>query len=707
MNLENTRIVKSGFAWNPLTQHRQVRSMDLGKIRNIGVISHIDAGKTTVTERILFYSGAIHRMGEVHDGLATTDWMPQERERGITITAASISVNWRDHIINIIDTPGHVDFTIEVERSLRVLDGAVAIFSAVDGVEPQSEVVWRQAERHRVPRIVFVNKMDRRGAEFQRVLKDLEEKLGARELVVQLPLGAEDEFRGVIDLIEMRAVTWRAEELGVEYGFSDIPESHLPIANEARGKLLETMAEGDELFLERFLEDEESPEPQEIRSAIRRITLSGLAFPVLCGSGLRNIGIQPLTDAVVDYLPAPPDLPPIEGMEPVSGSSIQRSHDGGAPFSALAFKILTEMGRRITYLRIYSGMLQAGGQVHNPNRGVDERVARIFQMFANKRNRLDEVEAGNIVAVAGLKETFTGDTLCERDKPIRYESLDFPEPVIYLAVELRSSADEKKLLESLEKLQAEDPTFHVRVDEETGQTILSGMGELHLDVVLRRLKEEFLVPVRAGTPRVVYRETISASGEGEGVFDREIGGKAQFARVIVRLEPAPRGAGVSIDSKHPNLPEEFQEPVKLALLSSVESGPLGGYKLVDLAASVVEAAFDEMRSTRTAFEVASAIGFQVASEEASPILLEPIMNVEVITPEEFLGGIINDLNGRKGKIEEVTTRGNSKIVKTLIPLAEMFGYSTDLRSASEGRATYSMKFSHYDAVERTKRQENV
>ena len=679
---------------------------NLRLIRNIGIISHIDAGKTTVTERILFYTGAIHRMGEVHDGLATTDWMAQERERGISITAASISTHWRDHTINIIDTPGHVDFTIEVERSLRVLDGAVAIFSAVEGVEPQSEVVWRQADRYQVPRIAFVNKMDRIGADYENVLKDIRKKLGAKELVLQLPWGAEENFRGVIDLVEGRAVSWNPDDQGVTYTAEEIPEGLQAAAATARELLLEAVAEGDEVFLERYLAGEEGGlEAADVRAAVRRITLAGRAVPVLCGSGLRNIGVQHLLDAVLDFLPSPGDLPPVSGVDPRTESPDERTNRADAPFSALAFKIMTDKGRRLTYLRVYSGKAAAGDQVYNPNRGKEERLARIFQMFSNKRARLDTVGAGSIVAVAGLKDTYTGDTLCAKEEPIRYEALDFPEPVIYVAVELRSSADEKKLNESLQKLRAEDPTFHVREDPETGQTVLSGMGELHLDVLLRRLEEEFRVSVRAGTPRVVYRETLAASAQAEGVFDREIGGKPQYARVVVRLEPRERGGGLSVSPAHPNVPPEFQPAVERSLTLSAESGPAGGYKMVDLSARVVDATFDEARATETAFEVAAAMAFQAASEAGSPILLEPIMSVEVVTPEDFLGGIINDLNARKGRIEGVSTRGNTKIVEAHLPLADMFGYSTDLRSASEGRATYSMKFSHYDAVERSPARE--
>ncbi len=679
---------------------------DLELIRNIGIISHIDAGKTTVTERILFYTGAIHRMGEVHDGLATTDWMPQERERGITITAASISTRWRDYIINIIDTPGHVDFTIEVERSLRVLDGTVAIFSAVDGVEPQSEVVWRQAERHGVPRIAFVNKMDRIGADFENVLKEIREKLGAKELVLQLPWGEEENFHGVIDLVEERALSWAADSQGVHYETVEIPEDLRSAAASSREVLLEAVAEADEVFLEKYLaEGEGQIEPDEIRQAIRRITISGQAVPVLCGSGLRNVGIQPLLDAIVDALPSPGDLPPVPGVTPESGSPASRDNTPNAPFSALAFKIMTDGGRRLTYLRIYSGRLAVGEGVYNPGREKEERAARIFQMFANKRSRLDAAGAGSIVAVAGLKHTFTGDTLCDPKDPIRYGSLEFPEPVIYLAVELRSAADEKKLNESLQKLRAEDPTFHVREDAETGQTVLSGMGELHLDVILRRLKEEFSVDLRAGTPRVVYRETLTVPAVGESVFDREVGGKSLFARVMVRLEPRERGDGLKVDAAHPNLPAEIRPAVERTLSQAAGSGPIGGYKLVDIAARVVDATYDEARASETAFEAAAGMGFQSAAAAASPVLLEPWMGVEVVTPEEFLGGIINDMNTRKGRVEGVSPRGNAKVLQARVPLADMFGYSTDLRSASEGRATYSMEFSHYDVVERSPARE--
>ena len=672
---------------------------DLRKTRNIGIISHIDAGKTTVTERVLFYTGAIHRLGEVHEGLATTDWMPQERERGISITAAAVTVRWRGHFITILDTPGHVDFTIEVERSLRVLDGAIAIFSAVEGVEPQSEAVWHQADRYRIPRIAFINKMDRIGAEFTRVLLEMQEKLGAEPLCLQLPLGVEEGFRGVVDLLEERALTWSSEDQGKTILASDLPGELRKASKEAREELLEAIAERDEAFLSAYLSGE-PPSPEAIRAALRRITLGGKGVPVFIGSGLRNQGVQPLLDAVLDFLPSPLDLPPTRGTDPRTGNLAERPHDPKAPLSALAFKIITDEGRRLTYLRIYSGQIQPGMSVFNTNRKVEERVARIFRMFAKKRERLDVAGAGSIIAATGLKATYTGDTLCPQGSPIQFESLQVPAPVMDVALEARSSAEEKKLTGSLEKLLAEDPTFRVRVDEETGQTIMSGMGELHLDVLVRRLIEEFDVKVKMGTPQVVYRETIAQAAEAEGVFDREVSGKALFAQAIVRVEPLPRGAGLKpeVRLRDAEIPPGFWPVLEQSIALQAQTGPLRGYPVVDVLAQVVGGSYDEAKSTDLAYEVAAAKAFQAALERGRPLLLEPIMRVEVVVPEDFLGAVIHDLGARKGKVEAITDRGKVKIVKARAPLSRLFGYSTDLRSTTQGRATYSMHFSHYDVA---------
>ena len=672
---------------------------DLRKTRNIGIISHIDAGKTTVTERILFYTGGIHRLGEVHEGLATTDWMPQERGRGISITAAAVTILWKDYLVTILDTPGHVDFTIEVERSLRILDGVIAIFSAVEGVEPQSETVWYQADRYRIPRIAFINKLDRIGAEFTHVLQEIREKLGAEPLCLQLPIGAEQGFRGVVDLIEERALTWSSEDQGKAVLITDIPGELEKTSQEARERLLESIAELDETFLAAYLGGEGSS-PDAIRAALRRITLANRGVPVLMGSGLRNQGVQPLLDAVVDLLPSPLDLPPTQGIDPRTGDPAERPHDPKAPLSALAFKIITDEGRRLTYLRIYSGQIKPGTSVFNANQAVEERAARIFRMFSNKRERLEVAGPGSIIAVTGLKATYTGDTLCPRDSPIQFESLQVPTPVMDIALEAQSSAEEKKLNESLEKLMAEDPTFRVRVDEETGQTLLSGMGELHLDVLVRRLIEEFGLKVKVGKPQVVYRETIAQAAEAEGVFEHEVSGKIQFAQAVVRVEPLPRGAGLKsgVRLSEAEIPAEFWPALEQSMTLQAQSGPLRGYQVVDLLAQVVGGSYNESKSTELAYEVAAAKAFQAALGRARPVLLEPLMRVEIVVPEDFLGAVINDLNARRGKVEAIVDRGKVKLVKASAPLSRLFGYSTDLRSATQGRATYSMQFSRYDVA---------
>jgi elongation factor G len=673
------------------------RANPLTTVRNIGIISHIDAGKTTVTERILFYTGLSHKLGEVHDGEATTDWMPQERERGISITAAAVSTKWRGHTVTIIDTPGHVDFTIEVERSLRVLDGAVAIFCAVGGVEPQSEAVWHQADKYRVPRIAFVNKMDRIGADFFGVLQEMRDKLGAHPVPVQLPLGQEDTFTGVIDLIDMRSLVWRDEDRGMSFETAPVPETMQETAGRYREALLEAVAETDEALLSTYLSTG-SLSPQEIRHGLRLGALSTAMVPVLCGAGLRNKGIQPLLDAVIDYLPAPIDLPPVTGINPKTGEQASRASDPEAPFAALAFKISMDQGRKLTYFRVYSGKIAAGAVVYDVNRNVQERIARLFRMHANKRERIDEAVAGDIVAATGLKDTTTGDTLCVETQPILLGAIEFPEPVISVAVEPRTVGDQEKLSLALEKLSNEDPTFHVKVDEETAQTILWGMGELHLDVITRRLVEEFGVAAKVGKPQVVYRETVTRAVRVEGRFDREIGEKLQTGHVILALEPLPNGAGVAFDKSLPegSIPSEFIPVIEQSVQRSAMAGVLGGYPVVDVRVTLCGGSFDTNTSTALGYEVAAAQAFSEGCRKAEPVLLEPIVAVEVVVPEEFLGGVINGLSARRARIEGITPKPRVKVVDAYVPLSKMFGYSTELRSLSQGRATFSMHFARFD-----------
>jgi elongation factor G len=673
------------------------RANPLTSIRNIGIISHIDAGKTTVTERILFYTGLSHKLGEVHDGEATTDWMPQERERGISITAAAVTSQWRGYNINIIDTPGHVDFTIEVERSLRVLDGAVAIFCAVGGVEPQSEAVWHQADKYRVPRIAFVNKMDRSGADFFNVLEEMRHKLGTHPIPVQLPLGQEETFTGVIDLIDMQALIWHDQDRGMTFETISIPAQLQEMAAQHRETLLEAVAETDENLLSAYLSTG-TLDPEQIRHGLRLGTLSTAIVPVLCGAGLRNKGIQPLLDAVVDYLPAPSDLPPVIGRHPKTGAEVSRACDPQAPFAALAFKISLEQGRKLTYFRIYSGKTAPGAVVYDVNRDTQERIARLFRMHANKRERLDEAIAGDIVAATGLKDTTTGDTLCDEAHLIQLEAIEFPEPVISIAVEPRSVGDQEKLTQALDKLSSEDPTFHVRQDEETGQTILWGMGELHLDVIVRRLVEEFGLAAKVGKPQVVYRETITHAATVEGRFDREIGDKTQTGHVVLALQPLPNGSGLVFDVALPeeSLPPEFIPVIETSIRRTAMAGVLGGYPVVDVRVTLCGGSHDANTSTALGYEVAAAQAFTAGCRQGEPILLEPIVAVEVVVPEEFLGGVINGLSSRKARIEGIATKPRAKVVDALVPLSKMFGYSTEIRSLSQGRATFSMHFARFD-----------
>jgi elongation factor G len=629
--------------------------------RNIGIIAHIDAGKTTVTERILYYTGKSHKMGEVHDGEAVMDWMEQEQERGITITSAVTTCRWRGNEINLIDTPGHVDFTIEVERSLRVLDGAIGVFCAVGGVEPQSETVWHQADKYQIPKIAFINKMDRLGADFLGVVNQMREKLGARPLIVQMPMGAEADFSGVIDLLEMQAVCWDDSTLGLTYEYMPIPPEYVEDAQAKRVELLESLAELDDTIMEKYLADE-ILEQKDLLPAIRQATLNLEVVPVLCGSALKNKGIQLLLDAIVDCLPSPLDVAAVVGLHPKSGEEEIRSSSGQDPFAALAFKIQMDQGRRLTYVRVYSGTVAAGSAVYNVNRKQKEKVARIFQMHANKRQKRARVGAGEIVAMVGLKSTTTGDTICDPKHPIILEHIEVYEPVISIAMEPRTRADEEKTLQSLEKLAVEDPTFHFHQDPDTGQTIISGMGELHLDILVNRLLREYSVQVNVGKPQVVYRETITAAVEAESTFDREIAGVLHYAQVELHLEPRPRGKG--------NL---FRELVRDGTLK-------------------------EQAASELAFKVAAAAALQEGCRKAQPQLLEPIMSVEIIVPEEFTGEVINDLNIRKGKIEGVHPKRSVKIIHATVALSLMFGYSTSLRSASQGRATFTMQFSHFDTL---------
>jgi len=669
----------------------------LSQIRNIGIISHIDAGKTTVTERILYYTGVSHKIGEVHDGEAVMDWMPQERERGITITAAATSCLWKNCFINILDTPGHVDFTIEVQRSLRVLDGAIAIFSAVEGVQPQSEAVWRQADRYGVPRLAFVNKMDRIGASFERVLESMEAKLGVKALPVQLPLGSEETFFGVIDLLTLKAYAWSEEDQGVTYQEIPIPPEVEGHVEEMRETLVESIAEHDDTLMELYLNGDPLP-VEALKATLRKETISGRLVPVLCGSGLRNKGIQLLLDAVVDYLPSPLDLPPVQGTHPETGAAELRPSDPRGPLTVLVFKIMTDQGRRLTYLRIYSGKIEVGQEVYNGNRSVTEKVARLLRMHANKRERIDLAQAGDIVAVTGLKDSTTGDTLCDKSHPIVLEPMQFPETVVSLAIEPRSQADQKKLSLALEKLAGEDPTFRVSNDEETGQTIMRGMGELHLEILVDRLVREFGVQARVGKPQVVYREAVAGEGQGEAVFDRELAGKKQYARVQLLVEPRKRGSGnkVVCTIDEGSIPTIIISPLRESISNAMEAGPLGGYPVVDVQATITGCEYREGESTEMAYRIAGSQAVRDALLHGGPILLEPVMKVQVIVPEDFLGAALEGLNSRKGRVEGISTQLKTKVVDGLVPLSTMFGYSTDLRSATQGRGTFSMEFFRFE-----------
>jgi elongation factor G len=677
-----------------------IREYPLGRTRNIGIMAHIDAGKTTTTERILYYTGKTYKLGEVHEGTAQMDWMVQEQERGITITSAATTCQWKDHWINIIDTPGHVDFTVEVERSLRVLDGAVAVFDAVAGVEPQSETVWRQADRYRVPRICFVNKMDRVGADFFRTVQMIEDRLHARPLVIQLPWGVEDSFAGVIDLVEMKGRRWISEK-GEEWEDTEIPEELRAEAAEWHHRLFEQLADHDEALMEKFVHEEE-PGPHELRRAVRRATLAVEGTPVLCGTAFKNKGIQPLLDAIVDYLPSPQEVPPMEGQIP-GGRDLQvRKAEDDEPFAALAFKVMSDpyVGR-LTYFRVYSGSVRAGAHTYNSTKDRKERIGRILQMHANHREDMEAAFTGDIVAAVGLKHTSTGDTLCDPSNPIILESMSFPAPVISVAIEPKTKADQDKLTTALQRLADEDPTFLVKYDDETGQTIISGMGELHLDVLVDRLTREFNVAANVGKPQVAYRETIRRHVEKvEGRYVKQTGGHGQYGHVVMEFEPTGPGGGYEFVNKITGgkIPNEYIPSVDQGIQEAMESGVLAGYPLVDLRAVLVDGSYHEVDSSEIAFKIAGQIALRDGARKAHPVLLEPVMQVEVVTPEDYMGDVLADLTSRRGKIERMDQRAASQVIRAHVPLAEMFGYATALRSKTQGRATYTMQFHSYQEV---------
>ncbi len=662
-------------------------------------MAHIDAGKTTTTERILFYTGKTHKIGEVHDGAATMDWMVQEQERGITITSAATTCHWKGHSINIIDTPGHVDFTVEVERSLRVLDGSVAVFSAKGGVEPQSETVWRQAEEYNVPRIAYVNKMDTTGADFFNVIQMMKDRLGANAVAIQIPMGAEDSFVGLVDLVKMQAVIY-GDKLGKDEEFEPIPEEYVEQAQKYRQILLEAVAESDDDLMEKYLEGEDLTE-EEIKGAIRKMTCQCKLFPVTCGSSYKNKGVQPLLDAIIDYMPSPVDVPAIKGTNPETGEEEERPSDDNAPFAALAFKIATDpyVGR-LAFFRVYSGTLTAGSYVYNANKDKKERIGRILRMHSNHRTEINEVFAGDIAAAVGLKDTGTGDTLCDEKAPIILESMVFPEPVISVAIEPKTKADQEKMGIALGKLAEEDPTFRVRTDPESSQTIISGMGELHLDIIVDRLKREFHVDCTVGNPQVAYRETIRKEVESQGKFVRQSGGKGQYGDCWLKLTPLQAGEGFKFENKIVGgaIPKEYIAPVEAGVKEAMENGVIAGYPMVDIGVTVFDGSYHEVDSSEMAFKIAGSMGFKNGALKANPVLLEPYMKVEVTIPEEYMGDVIGDLNSRRGRIEGMEARSGAQVITAYVPLSEMFGYATDLRSKTQGRGNYSMEVDHYEEV---------
>jgi elongation factor G len=688
---------------------------DLNKFRNIGIMAHIDAGKTTTTERVLYYTGVSHKIGEVHEGTATMDWMEQEQERGITITSAATTCFWKrngvEHRINIIDTPGHVDFTMEVERSLRVLDGAVAVFDGVAGVEPQSETVWRQADKYGVPRICFINKLDRAGASFQRSFDSIITRLGANPVAIQIPIGLEDQFKGVVDLITMKALIWKDEAKGSEYETLEIPAELREEAETARHKLIEAVADVEEDLMMKYLEDEgASITEAEIRAALRKGTIALKLVPVVTGSAFKNKGVQTMIDAVIDYLPSPLDIPPIEGINPKTGETEARPADASAPFSGLVFKIMADkhLGQ-LSFVRIYSGTIRAGSYAYNPIKDNKERVGRLMQMHANKREDIDDASAGEIIAIGGMKQVTTGDTVCDENKPIVLEAMDFPAPVIRVAVEPKTRADQDKLGIALSRLAQEDPSFNVSTDHETGQTIIAGMGELHLEIIVDRMKREFGVEANVGKPQVAYRETITIPAPGKEVFKKQTGGRGQYGHVELEIEPAP-GEGFVFENKITGgaIPKEFIRPIEQGVKDALERGFLAGYELVDIKVRLVFGSYHEVDSDERSFTIAGSLAFQDAVRKAKPVLLEPIMRVEVVTPEEYMGAVNGDLNRRRGQIEKMEPRpGGVQVVTAYVPLSEMFGYTTDLRSATQGRATSTMHFERYDQAPRNVAEEVI
>ena len=675
------------------------REYSLEKTRNIGIMAHIDAGKTTTTERILFYTGVNHKIGEVHDGAATMDWMVQEQERGITITSAATTCHWNDHRINIIDTPGHVDFTVEVERSLRVLDGAVTVLTARGGVEPQTETVWRQAEKYNVPRMAYVNKMDITGANFFNVVKMMHERLQANAVPIQLPIGAEDEFKGIIDLIKMEAIVYK-DDLGKVEDEVAIPDDMKDIAEEYHEKMFEALSELDDEFMEKYLGGEEISEA-EVKKVIRKGTVACKLVPVTCGTSYRNKGVQPLLDAIVDYMPAPTDIPPIAGVNPDSGEEDHRPSSDSEPFSALAFKIMTDpyVGK-LAFFRVYSGILEAGSYVFNSTKGKKERIGRILQMHANNRKEIEKVYSGDIAAAVGLKDTTTGDTLCDEDHPIILESMEFPDPVISVAVEPATKNDQEKMGIALQKLAEEDPTFRVRTDQETGQTIISGMGELHLQIIVDRMLREFHVDCKVGEPQVAYRETIRNSVKAEGKFVRQSGGHGQYGHCWLELIPQEPGEGFSFENKVVGgaIPKEFINPIEAGVKQAMETGVVAGYPVVDVKVVVFDGSFHEVDSSEAAFKIAGSMAFKSGAQKGTPVLLEPYVKVEVVVPEEYMGDVIGDLNSRRGRIDGMEARNGAQVINGFVPLSEMFGYSTDLRSKTQGRGNYSMEVAYYDEV---------
>jgi elongation factor G len=682
------------------TSTRVPKMEELDRVRNIGIMAHIDAGKTTTTERILYYTGRTHKMGEVHEGAATMDWMVQEQERGITITSAATTCFWRDSRINILDTPGHVDFTVEVERSLRVLDGAVALFDSVAGVQPQSETVWRQADKYGVPRIAFINKMDRTGADFYAAVQTMIDRLGARAVALQIPIGQEDAYIGHVDLVTMKAIRY-VDPLGQKWEEGEVPEDLRELAETHRHDLVEAVADHDEDIMIAFLEDE-PVDAETLRAAIRRATLDNSITPVLLGSAFKNKGVQPLLEAVIDYLPSPVDVPSVVGIDPRTGEEVERPADLDAPFSALAFKVMSDpFVGKLTYFRVYSGKLNSGSYVMNASTGRKERVGRLLEMHANHREDLQQVGAGAIAAAVGLKQTTTGDTLCDPDKPVVLESIDFPEPVIDVAVEPKTKADQDKLATALQRLAEEDPTFRVRTNEETGQTIIAGMGELHLEIIVDRLMREFRVDANVGRPQVAYRETIRNPVQGvHGRFVRQTGGRGQYGHVVIDMAPNEPGGGYTFENKIVGgaVPREYISSIDAGIKEAMEAGILAGFPVVDVGVTLVDGSYHDVDSSEMAFKIAGSMAFKEASKRAKPVLLEPVMAVEVVTPEDYMGDVIGNINSRRGQIEGMEPRGNAQVIRARVPLAEMFGYATDVRTMSQGRATYTMQFLHYAEV---------